>query len=75
MTDASGKVYVTGYSDTSTGRSDYATVAYNSSGNVLWARRYNGGVASAIVTGASGNVYVTGVSNGGYATVKYSVGQ
>jgi uncharacterized delta-60 repeat protein len=81
--DASGNVYVTGYSAGSgTGLFDYATIKYDASGNQLWVARYNGpgngtDNANAIAVDASGNVYVTGFSDGGlgsgfdYATVKY----
>jgi uncharacterized delta-60 repeat protein len=81
-TDGSGNVYVTGYSTSDNGSDDYITEAYNSSGDWLWQREYNGpgdshDRAAAIATDASGNVYVTGVSYGGsktnydYATVAY----
>ncbi|MHC4445821.1 MAG: SBBP repeat-containing protein [Planctomycetota bacterium] len=86
--DTSGNVYVTGgsyggspyYGGTA---SDYATIKYDSSGNQLWAARYNGpgnssDSAYAMAVDASGNVYVTGGSWGGgtgtggdYATIKY----
>ncbi|UCG16018.1 MAG: SBBP repeat-containing protein [Phycisphaerales bacterium] len=78
--DASGNVYVTGYSYSST-LHDYATVKYDSSGTELWAATYNGPAddtdwADAIAVDASGNVYVTGRSVGSgtaddYATVQY----
>lgn len=83
--DNSGNIYVTGWSEQSTGpdyNEDYATIKYNSSGNELWAQRYNGPAdysdkASAIAVDDSGNVYVTGQSYGigtywDYATVKYN---
>jgi hypothetical protein len=80
--DASGNVYVTGYSTGSgTGLYDYATIKYDASGNQLWAARYNGpangsDVATAIGVDASGEAHVTGFSDGSgtgfdYATVKY----
>ncbi|MBZ0155889.1 MAG: SBBP repeat-containing protein [Alphaproteobacteria bacterium] len=77
----SGTIYVTGWIEgTGTGY-DYATIAYDSSGNELWAARYNGpgngeDRAAALATDSSGNVYVTGRSYGSgtsfdYATVAY----
>jgi len=76
--DASGNVYVTGYSGS---YYDYATIKYDSDGNELWVRRYNGpgdgaDEASALAVDGSGNVYVTGYSTGSdrscdYATIKY----
>lgn len=80
-TDAAGNVYVTGTSDAGPGkgRLDYATLAYNSSGTLLWVRRYNASVndqATAIATDAFGHVYVTGSSNSStgsdYATLAYN---
>jgi uncharacterized delta-60 repeat protein len=83
--DASGNIYVTGsssiiYSDSNY---DYATIKYDTDGNELWVKRYNGpensvDLARALAVDASGNVYVTGSSlpsSGGssydYATIKY----
>lgn len=79
--DAAGNVYVTGISTGTTSFSDYATVKYNSSGQELWAVRYNGPFngtdeAFSIAIDGSGNVYVTGESISGtnydYATIKYN---
>jgi uncharacterized delta-60 repeat protein len=80
--DGAGNVYVTGWSEGSGTYRDYATIKYNSSGDELWAKRYNGpgndyDYASAIALDGSGNVYVTGVSYGSgtssdYATIKYN---
>uniref|UniRef100_A0A7V0Z680 T9SS type A sorting domain-containing protein n=1 Tax=candidate division WOR-3 bacterium TaxID=2052148 RepID=A0A7V0Z680_UNCW3 len=77
--DASGNVYVTGYSHGgSITLKDYATIKYNSSGDIIWLRRYNDSEwATAIAVDANGYVYVTGYSWGfstgyDYATIKYS---
>ncbi|MBK8552299.1 MAG: SBBP repeat-containing protein [Ignavibacteria bacterium] len=40
--DNSGKVYVTGLSEGIEFNIDYATIKYDSSGDSLWVRRYNG---------------------------------
>src|SRR5207253_8230246 len=84
--DASGSVYVTGYSFGSGLNYDYATIKYNSAGQQQWVARYDGpghedDKAVAIAVDESGNVYVTGKSYGSggnydYATIKYnSAGQ
>ncbi len=82
--DASGNIYVTGYSDSDpslASNDNYVTVKYSSSGTQLWASSYNGGInatdrAYGIVVDANGNVFVTGKSFNGsnydIVTVKYS---
>jgi uncharacterized delta-60 repeat protein len=79
--DASGNVYVTGYSDGNAGLNDFATVKFNSSGVQQWAQRYDGTVgaddiAYSIAADASGNVYVTGASKSAtsydFMTIKYN---
>ena len=80
--DNSGNVYVTGHSTGEGSYFDYATIKYNSNGDSLWVRRYNGpgnsdDAASALVVDSSGNVYVNGTSSGSgtyfdYATIKYN---
>jgi uncharacterized delta-60 repeat protein len=80
--DGQGNVYVTGISRGSTTFYDYATIKYNSDGDTIWVRRYDGpgnsddGAYSLAVDG-QGNVYVTGYSVGSgiyldYATIKYN---
>jgi hypothetical protein len=74
-------IYVTGFGEGLGTDNDYATIKYDSSGNELWVRRYNGpgnyhDAATDVVLDALGNVYVTGNSYGvgtyaDYATVKY----
>jgi hypothetical protein len=80
--DASGNVFVTGYSYGAGSDYDYATVAYSGAGVPLWTNRYNGpenrgDYARAIAVDRSGNVFVTGDSyiiydSANYATVAYS---
>lgn len=81
--DRSGNVLVLGKSDASLSYSDYATVKYSASGQMLWSARYNGpgsltDTPVGIAADDSGNVYVTGTSVGDnqveydYATIKYS---
>jgi hypothetical protein len=79
--DGAGNVYVTGVSWGSGTDDDYATIKYDSLGNQLWEKRYNGpgndhDQAYALALDGAGGVYVTGQSgdaNGysDYATVKY----
>lgn len=80
--DNLNNVIVTGSSAGSTGL-DYATVKYNSSGTLIWAKRYDGpghsdDIAKDIAVDHSNNVIVTGSSRSGsasgtedYATIKY----
>lgn len=80
------RVFVTGTSIGSSGRSDYATVAYDAAtGGLLWVRRYDGpgarrhGFDGAHALGVSpdgSTVFVTGVSAGAathtdFATIAY----
>jgi uncharacterized delta-60 repeat protein len=88
--DASGNVYVTGYSEGPYEGNDqlttsYATIKYDASGNQLWVARYNrpgDGIdrASALSVDAAGNVsvtgfgYVIGTRENDYLTIKYDTG-
>ncbi|MFD3003447.1 SBBP repeat-containing protein, partial [Pontibacter toksunensis] len=80
--DASGGVYVTGYSYVSDFNVDYGTVRYDAATGVqTWAQLYNGPTggddrATAIAADNQGGVYVAGSSNGSdgsydYGTVRY----
>jgi hypothetical protein len=79
--DGSGNVYVTGGNGTYPDR-NYATIKYDTNGNELWMKTYNGpessyDAATSLALDASGNAYVTGSSVGkgtgsDYATIKYS---
>jgi len=80
--DASGNVFITGYSTGSGSSFDFATIKYSGAGQPLWTNRYNGPSngydrATALALDTNGNVFVTGYSmntgNGNdYATVAYS---
>ncbi|MBI5215944.1 MAG: T9SS type A sorting domain-containing protein [Ignavibacteriae bacterium] len=67
--DGSGNVYVTGASEGSVTKYDYATVKYNSSGAQQWEARYNGGkndyARSIVACDAEAAVFVTGGSEQG----------
>jgi len=78
--DDSGNVYVTGRSLGTVGLDDFCTIKYNSIGDTLWVRSYNGigndiDVATSIAVDNGGNVYVTGYTWNGssddYTTIKY----
>jgi uncharacterized delta-60 repeat protein len=79
--DTAGNVYVTGRSRGSNEFNEYATIKYDTGGNELWVRRYDGSAngndqAYFIVRDSSGNIVVTGTSHGSstgndYATIKY----
>ncbi|UOQ64717.1 SBBP repeat-containing protein [Hymenobacter volaticus] len=81
--DANGSVYITGTSDNGSNY-DYATVRYSTSGQQLWATRYNGAgndydEATSLVVDNAGNAVVTGYALGSngtwdYTTIKYAVG-
>ena len=80
--DSSGNVYVAGSSIGDLHYSDYATVKYDSSGNEMWVRRYNGSAnyedqLNGMVVDKKGNIYITGNgtqtgSGYDYTTIKYN---
>ncbi|MES2760955.1 MAG: SBBP repeat-containing protein [Bacteroidota bacterium] len=80
--DASGNVYVTGYSTTLAQGRDMVTKKYNSSGTLQWTETYNSAVngndeGADIAIDASGNIYVTGstaseINQSDYYTIKYN---
>lgn len=80
--DASGNVYVTGYSAGPSSNYDIVTIKYDASGAQQWATRFNGTANGFdegydIAVDGSGNVYVTGgtsstTSNANYITIKYN---
>jgi uncharacterized delta-60 repeat protein len=77
----SGNVYVTGFSGYGTA-ADYVTSKYNSSGELIWQKKYNGPANSydnafGVAVDAYGNAYVTGRSTGtgtayDVAVIKYT---
>jgi len=79
--DPYGNVYVTGSSVGTSGTADMLTIKYNSAGDLLWERRYNGPAdgldeGRAIAVDGYGYVYVTGYSEGvgtglDYVTIRY----
>ncbi len=80
--DTSGNICVSGNSTGSGSSRDIATIKYNTNGDSLWVKRYNGpgngyDGATAMKVDVSGNVYVTGNSQGlgtnyDYVTIKYN---
>jgi uncharacterized delta-60 repeat protein len=75
--DGSGNVYVSGYSQPDFGYFDYATIKYSPSGDILWVKRYVGGVAVSMDIDLAGSVYVTGYIPVGFQnidiiTIKYN---
>jgi len=82
INDLLGIIYVTGQSHGDGTDGDYATVAYDVSGNELWVARYNGpgnkyDSSYDVAVDSSGNIFITGYSRANktgrdYCTIKYS---
>ncbi|MFN8116371.1 MAG: T9SS type A sorting domain-containing protein [Bacteroidia bacterium] len=80
--DASGNVYITGYSTSSTQGRNIVTIKLNSSGTNQWTQTINGSAngddeANDMVLDVSANVYITGytkdaLNNKDYYTAKYN---
>lgn len=80
--DNFGNVLVTGFSENQTGTFDIITIKYNTLGDSLWVRRYNGESAItmdqpvAMDIDINNNIYVSGYSFGAspmnYVTIKYN---
>ncbi|MCX6639057.1 MAG: SBBP repeat-containing protein [bacterium] len=80
--DREGNVYVTGSCAVGGTNRDYATIKYNSMGDRLWVRFYDGpghgdDCATFVAVDQVGNAYVTGYSTGDrtdydYATIRYN---
>ena len=69
VTDTAGNSIITGHSWTVGSLFDFVTIKYNSEGDTLWTRKYNGSangneLASDLISDTSGNIYVTGSSFG-----------
>jgi len=78
-TDLQNNIIVTGYGN-STVNTDYYTIKYDSNGNFLWVKRYDGGYGNdygrGVVSDSSNNIIVTGyilnnASNYDYYIIKY----
>jgi YD repeat-containing protein len=81
--DGAGNSYVAAVSDNGYGTTtDYLTIKYDSLGETLWTRRYDGPAhdwdqARAVAVNDGGRIYITGYSTGqgadyDYATIAYS---
>ncbi|HAY33256.1 MAG TPA: hypothetical protein DCY06_03900 [Bacteroidetes bacterium] len=80
--DSEGNICVTGLSENQTGTYDIITIKYNTFGDSLWVKRFNGATAFAmdqpvaLTADANNNIYVCGYSFGNtpmtYITIKYN---
>lgn len=85
VVDAAGNVYECGNSKNANGDYDILVIKYNTLGDTMWTRRYNGAAngddqANSIILDHTGNVIVTGYSDGDntiavnndFVTIKFS---
>lgn len=80
VVDRDNNIYVTGYSHNDSSNTDIVTIKYNSLGDSIWVKRYNG-LANGddyprdMVIDKYSNVYITAISRGtsseDYLTLKY----
>lgn len=80
--DASGNVFVSGYSTGINTDYDFTTIKYSSSGIQLWVQRYSssgnlGDQVKSMAIDAAGNIYITGSSyetgeSSNFTTIKYN---
>lgn len=82
--NASGNLFVTGYSYATNGTPDYLTIAYSAGGVPLWTNSYDGPISgddtpNGIAVSSDGDVYVAGRSAGtnnywDFTVIKYQGG-
>ena len=80
--DNSGNICVTGLSENQTGTYDIVTIKYNTQGDSVWVKRYNGASSTAMdqpvamFIDSDDNIYVSGFTFGStpmvFVTIKYS---
>ena len=84
VTDSSGNSILTGHSWSTGTLFDFVTIKYNSAGDLLWTKKFNGTangneLANDLALDNTGNIYVTGSTIGtktinDFVLIKYSAG-